>query len=535
MEFSFLRDTPALNLGPRAHVPGVKRKDHEYLLWPAWMFHAVAPRVRSRRLNVIQKAVLGLCRSGVSSSDQIAKPLGLHSDLASFICEELRQKGMLHANLAITDRGTETLLEETIDSHDSVAGYIFSDPWSGKLWPRFVETLDYCEVSDTDESNSKIEFGSTGSPFSRQALRVASNAFDWPPTPASSEIVRAALSHRRMLRNGSQSADEENPLSSSTSVTEDISRASLVTERPEPVFLLTFVYCPSLDSSDGEWHAADPFGLGSSPALRRHIERQMQTDKALASKVRKTIGKSLHENLANYREWTERIRQDAALSLDSLFGFGIRRLLGYEDLLAIETAKHQSEYLGGDISQGNIRQTLTYGRRALEALLVQVAKTFPLKGIWKQTYASLGGRFLPISDRAFLESKFNAAAGAVGFTTPLPESLLGVKPSHIRSVCDYGEAWRLRALFMATLLAARDCAEHPFRLAAADSPGIPTDFETIAAAAGEAAHHSSDLLGSEQINAFVETVYNLIKLLILHLSATEPVSPRNPYVSQEEI
>jgi hypothetical protein len=260
----------------------------------------------------------------------------------------------------------------------------------------------------------------------------------------------------------------------------------------------------------------------------------MKTDQALASKVRTTIGKSIHENLASYRESTERIRQAAALSLDSLFGFGIRQFLGYEDLLAIETAKHQAEYLGGDISQGNIRQKLTYARRALEALLVEIAKKFPIQGIWKQTYARLGGRFQPISDRAFLESKFNAAAEAVGFTVPLPGALLGVKPSHIRSVCDYGEAWRLRALFMATLLAARDCAEHPLRWAAVQNSEIAVDFDNIAAAAGEAAHHSSDLLGSEQIEALVEIVYKLVQLVTLHLSTTELNSPRNPYATQEE-
>lgn len=62
MASSFRRDDPILHFGPRLSAE-LRWSQRRYLLWPALMYRVVAPEVRERKLNVIQKAVLGMCRA----------------------------------------------------------------------------------------------------------------------------------------------------------------------------------------------------------------------------------------------------------------------------------------------------------------------------------------------------------------------------------------------------------------------------------------------------------------------------------------
>ncbi len=154
----------------------------------------------------------------------------------------------------------------------------------------------------------------------------------------------------------------------------------------------------------------------------------------------------------------------------------------------MEVAKRQVEYLGGSCSNETLRSVANAGRRALEAL--------------------------PITDAAFLEAKYNSAAEAVGLESPLPEALLGVKPSQIRSVCDYDDGWRLRPLFIATLLGARNNPNHPMWGAAKVNPSIGTAINEIAGIAGEAAHPGAAELTTVILDGLSRKVYEVVRLFL---------------------
>lgn len=510
MDDGFRPESTVLSFGPRAHVR-VSIKEREYLLWPVWLYQVVAPRIRPRQLNVLQKAALGLTRSGVMKVDEISGPLAIHPDLAALICFELQQKSLLRSDLSITQRGIEVLYDETIDSHEMVTGYVFQDPWSGELWPRFVDRLDYCETESVENGADRILLGSSGKPYYRPAFRVFPSASGLPTAPTSRDIVRAAEQHQKAANESATDLAGDRDVAAFM-VGEKIQRASAINDRGEAVFLLTFLYSPSGDGCDGEWHVSDPFGLGSSIPLRRSVEQHAATNRGLGERPRRIIKNSLHDSFDNYRNWIEQVRQDAALTLDSALTLSIRRFRGYDDLLAMEVANKQAE-LGGSFSQESVRSIATAARRVLEAAFKEIAERFPLQGIWKQCYVSQNGRDYPITDKEFLVAKYNGAAAAVGFATPLPLALTYVKPSQIRAVSDYDDTWRLRPLFMATLLAARDSTDHPLRSAAVSRPTLPSDIENIASMGGSAAHHGSTALGLESVSTLVTSVYRTVGLL----------------------
>ena len=141
---------------------------------------------------MLQRAVLGLCHAGLRRPDTLAEHLSIHPDLAAFIVKELGELGHLDTNGLPTSEGIRTLDEDTIDTDEMVAGYVFQDPWRQDLWPRFVERLDYCEL-DYDENGFPVLLtGTTGKPRRFPAFAVLPRAnVGVPATPSSKAIVEA--------------------------------------------------------------------------------------------------------------------------------------------------------------------------------------------------------------------------------------------------------------------------------------------------------------------------------------------------------
>ena len=72
MASPFRRDAPVVHFGPRL-PKGMRWSQRRFLLWPALMYRVVAPEVQERQLNVLQKAVLGMCRAGITNAQRIGE------------------------------------------------------------------------------------------------------------------------------------------------------------------------------------------------------------------------------------------------------------------------------------------------------------------------------------------------------------------------------------------------------------------------------------------------------------------------------
>ena len=80
MALLFKREAPVLHFGPRLPKdPSTNQRmrwsERRFVLWPALMYRVVAPEVRDRELNVLQKAVLGMCRAGTTNVQRIGDRL----------------------------------------------------------------------------------------------------------------------------------------------------------------------------------------------------------------------------------------------------------------------------------------------------------------------------------------------------------------------------------------------------------------------------------------------------------------------------
>src|SRR5258708_40335516 len=92
MAYGFSTQTPVLHYRPRAHA---RFEYRENLLWPVYVYRVLAPRVRENKLDLFEKAVLGLSQAGETRPEEIARLLCVHLELAKFIQDRLLERGLV--------------------------------------------------------------------------------------------------------------------------------------------------------------------------------------------------------------------------------------------------------------------------------------------------------------------------------------------------------------------------------------------------------------------------------------------------------
>lgn len=507
MDSIFRRDAPVLHFGPRL-PKGMRWSQRRFVLWPALMYRVVAPEVRERQLNVIQKAVLGMCRAGTTNTQRIGDRLKLHHSLVEVVYFELQQQGVLGRDGLPTQKGRDLFDEETLESHKMVTGHVFQDPWGGDLWPRFVERLDYVELQPNPSGFPDLVLGSKGKPRRERAFMCLPGELAHPPTPQASEILRASRRHRSALRgaNSFEAADDDDVRPRAGGVS--VERVSLVDDHSTPVFVTSFVYLPEAGYVGGEWHACDPFGLGASLALRRAIDREMQRSSPLRGVVESMVGQSLDAQIEDQRRWSAEVRAQAILNVEGALSVNARDLPHYPDLIDLEYAHVEAGLLGDACPDHKLRDLLGAARRVLEGTFRAIADRHPPRDVWRRVYTRSG----PVEDRAYYGHVYEASARTIGFRVPLPAALAGVKPNQVKSAC-YGEGWRLRGAIVAAVLAARDNRSHPLRHAAAQEPDLLSQLDAVATAAGEAVHAGDTELTLQRVLPVIASVCRAVGLL----------------------
>ena len=519
MAFDFTPSGPVLNFGPRHHARWSSR---QFVLWPAWAYRVVAPRVRQRNLNVLQRATMGLCRAGLVDTEAIAENLSIHRDLAAFIVAELMGFGLLDNHGLPTEHGIRLLEEDSLETQELVAGYVFQDPWNGDLWPRFVESLEYCELEYNDDGFPLLVLGSIGKPRSYRAFTVLPRSNEMPATPSASAVVEAVARHRKGLRfkDAEEDDDDEESIGGFVASGIQIRRVSLVEEEPQPVFLATYLYVPQSVERAMDWYACDPFGLGQSVRLRRRLEVVIRDDPGLFGVVNQLIGRTQHAGYEDQKRWLESIQLTAGLEVDRRLTVNVRDDPSFDLLLAMESARQEMNALGPGCPQRKISEVLRSGVKVLEAVFSSMAGAHPLGDIWKRVYATRVGRHTGRSwlvqqqDGALLTAIYGGAIRAVGFAEPIPRSFLNVKPGQIRSVAEYGAHWRLRPLVSATVLLAGRDPSHPLRRVAQEDPRLLVTVDSIATVGGGAGHAGGRTVSREEAEGHVDRVYEVVATLL---------------------
>jgi hypothetical protein len=482
----------------------------KYILWPMWVYRVVAPELRKRQLNVLKSAVLGMRRAGLVEAGQIALKLAIDAQLAAVISLELLNEKLVDEQGRPTPKGINALKDEASDAGKLVVGHVFQDPWSGKLWHRFITQLSYAQCEVGRDGKPILVRGPVGKPRKSDAYMHLPSGIGMPSSPDAAEILDACRWHRSAIRGFEPGFDEEG---SGREVLpadpERLERIALIDEQPQACFVVTTLYLPKDDRVQSEWFVTDPFGLEENVSLHRAIQSELTRSVDLRREVGKLIGRSLDDHRGKQLEWLEAVRTQSATEVERRLTVNARRLTYFEGLVSMESAIQQATLLSEACPEDLRRNVLTGARRVLEAVFGTLAGRYPLHGIWKPLYVGDS----PNTDRTFIRQAYEAAREAVGFAGPLPEAFASIKPSVLRSACGARDNWRLRPMIMATVLAARKEAGHPFRRVARVAPTLLSELDVLVEAAGDATHAGGEAPTVEACKRLALKAYETVALL----------------------
>ena len=388
MVMSFGPETSILSYGPHAHANPGRRNDREWVYWPAWAFRVVAPELRERPFNVLQKAVLGMLRASRLTAAELGGRLGVHPDLAAFVSTELQEQDRLDADWTVTKRGVDLLERESEESANLVPGWVFRDPWSGNLWPFVASSLEHARTvpGETGAGYPLLDLGTTGSPWRQWAwAQRPPDDFRAEP-PDAREILRAAARHKRLGRRGQsvgvhfdEDVEAVNPMGL------DLNRISVIEPEPEPVFLVSFLYVPrDGDDGDADWYVCDFFGRGSDPALRRLVIQAAEEDgkQGLARRLDRLIGLTRYGDFDTFRRATRDRKRKAHRLLERALTLDVRRHAVAEPLAEMLDGWFELNELGDASGQAAAGDGVSISCRiALERLFTEVAGAWPLAGV----------------------------------------------------------------------------------------------------------------------------------------------------------
>jgi len=117
------------------------------------------------------------------------------------------------------------------------------------------------------------------------------------------------------------------------------------------------------------------------------------------------------------------------------------------------------------------------------------------------------------SDRDYNRGLLNAAAGDLGFETPLPLTLSSVRRGKVQ-YAEQGGGGSMRPLLVLALLCAEEDGEHPLRHAGRLWPDLLHRLDALATARDCAAHDGDDTW-PQKVSRHVDTAFVAVEALLL--------------------
>lgn len=477
---AFERDTPVLRLN-YGKDPNVR-----WVLWPVFAWRVVAPVPKERKLNLFQRAVLGLARAKVTTIVDVADRLLIAPDLAGLVVLELQNMALLdHAGVP-TARGLKMLDDIEEDPPDEAqVGHVLTDPFNGKVWPRFLTgDLPIADVEITDDGWPVLLSGSAGDPWKDRTFSVLPSGRDGVvmARPSPRDVLRAARRHRRQRDYDEVDDDRDVPR---------LQRVSFVDDRPQPYLLALRVRHHS-----GDWMVDDPFGHDEATDLRARLDSHKGLRGWLAPLVRSDPTAPTLGHLQAEATW----KVEERLSLAIRQHDAVR-----ERLVAMHRALLEAESQDAPLDKWD--DVLVKAQRAVERSLHSVSSTHRDAG--PPLFAKLA-----CSDRAFNRRLLDAMAADLGFRAPLPETLSSVRRGKVQHA-EQGGGGSLRPLVLLGLLCADRDEDHPFRRAGRSAPDLLHRLDELATARDRAAHDGA-ATWPQKVQRHVDTAYAAVEALLLH-------------------
>jgi hypothetical protein len=502
--------TDVLLYKPRSHVQ-YRQGGRRFLLWPVYAYRVYAPKPKVRKLNVFQKAILGFCRAGQRKVEVIAKSLFLDVEVVRFVINELRHLSLLNPDYSLTSHG-HTLLAEELDQlpTEIVMSYVFQDPWSGKLWPRITENLQYANIEyEGDTKYPTLLFGTKGSPRRHRPFVKRGDQDMVPRTPNALDILNASRQNEKDKRRSAEflsglgNTFEEDVTESNSVDGAELASVSVINEEPELFYLTTYIYIPDYELHSLEWYICDPFGFGSSPWLRRSFDQQAEKDSTLRDFRDGFLANALGDP-QHYGDQFLALDLEAKREVRDRFTDAIELYPFFSQLVAMERAFNECLLYQSNCPDDKLGDVLVKAGVSLEGLFRYIHSQFPASDAW---------RVYTLPTWQARNSLLNEIALSLGFHTPLPKGLAGITPNEIRRACESGGG-TLGERLVTLLLSARRQVEHPLRRNAAVNPDLFNQLSIIMKMRGLSAHDTNNEISIDLVLDLREKTYQIVHELL---------------------
>jgi len=333
-----------LNLEPAAPIPDRARS---WIAVPLRAHAVVAPRPgQAEEANLLQHAVLGLLRTGMRDPGVIGERLVLRSELVEIVMGHLRGEGWIDDQRALTPAG-ELAIQEPGSSLDYTQLWVFQEPWSGRLLPRFTERLDPAEVVARKGGTITAITGPVGNPFELVATQLSPRRSEYRPL----RLEELAIAYGEAQDHAHRAEVAAGGEILQGAVREP--RLAAVHGRVRDVLALTYCFTSDRLPRDRQWDVADPFGTwwlnaltdclvrDNSPELRGVIAGLLKQRGGWSSTDKARRGRRHHHG--------ERV---AERGLDRSQAEGLADAWSdVSETLAV--ARHVRDKLAGDLEQGH--------------------------------------------------------------------------------------------------------------------------------------------------------------------------------------
>jgi len=471
---------PVCWLDPRIY-PESYRGDRAWFLCPVFAHKVLLAESMVQGLNMVERLVLDLALAGVRSKDELAARSGLPRPLVHLVVDELIAKYLLTEALVPTE-GAERELEEADErSEPDIPAMVFTNPWTGLLWPRVAlgqppQVREFRMFLRDGAQRCKFTDGPIESPISNEAvvLPVASHGV---PPPRSRHILEALRMHRRAYN----SYRERNTRLSERLQPLMAARAIVCSTPPVPMYVLTFAYVPNEALADHAWTAADPFGLGRSDEMARIIRRCADVQPVgshLQTMIDRVTERTRSESGVVHVEFRKVAREHVVRRL----GAAREDLASFWqpvfDLLVDAEVEFARSQLKAAELEGNVASKVYL---VLEELLKVVLRRYGAP-------TSLAD--VVDNDRRQSRRSLEQRALRLGFEVRADESepsMLELGWGRVNSVVHH-EGRGVAALLAACLLAASEQQGHPLRALARHYPGALASIEAVIRARNPESH-----------------------------------------------
>lgn len=502
-----------LNFGVPWKTEGV-----DYVLWPVLAYRLTAPILPTRhKSNPLERAVLGLVRSGMSNPGDLAELLGLDPELAQHITRRLADgyQPALDSKMRLTDYGRKMLDDADEGSLREATGWIFQDPWTGELWDKFVINLPTVPIVGEKKIGSgyapEIDLGTEGKPFVYAPWIIEPRSLAHVQ-PQAADILRSV----RLLAAEDAENDDEGTKRFKHA---DIGKVSYLDAAPEAMYCVTALKAHINSGSGDAWSIGDPFRPGKeSIRMRRALTLRLAEYPFIAERLARLLGLQHADQGTSLADFFKNADAVAELEIAHRFGSLADKFDMKGRLVELARKRQIMQAIGQDADPEPV--LLACGKVA-ERLMKQVLATVADQR--RREIAELLKLVRGKKCFELLEQDTAADIMALGYAEA-PRSLLNVDQSKLRHALMTGSE-SLMPLTLAALLGAFMSDRHPMKALAQTSPNLLADIAAISEGRNPVAHDGVGGVAPPQMAAHADELakktLSLAEAILNELKAAE--------------